>query len=320
MTAGLAITAAAGCDGGSSGTINTTAAIGGLEKTHLKIAYLPITQSVPLFIAIKDGFFKHQGLTVTPVLAQSSKIALAGLEKGSIDIIEGANYESFFALQAAGRVNIRIIVDASECDPNALAVLVMPGSGITRPSDLAGKTIAVNINPNIQTLTINAQLQADHVNVGTVHYNDSFPFPVAMKELAARKIPAISEVEPFITEAELLYGAVPVLSECTGPTAGVALAGDISTANWARTYPNTARAFQRAMEQAQAVSDTNRGEAEQALSIFLKGAPPEMRALVDIGVFPSSIDSARLQSLIDLMVNGGLLKPGQISAAALVFH
>jgi hypothetical protein len=74
------------------------------------------------------------------------------------------------AAQAHGALNIRILAANSQCGTDTQAVLALPGSGITGPGDLAGKIIAVNVSPNIQTLTITRQLQAGGVPTGGVRY------------------------------------------------------------------------------------------------------------------------------------------------------
>ena len=48
--------------------------------------------------------------------------------------------------------------------PDTFGVAALPSSGITKPADLAGKTVAVNLTNNIQTLTLNAILKADGVD------------------------------------------------------------------------------------------------------------------------------------------------------------
>jgi NitT/TauT family transport system substrate-binding protein len=57
----MMMSAAAGCGGtgASSGG-------GGLERTHLTVAVLPATDDAPFWLALKDGYFRREGLTVTP--------------------------------------------------------------------------------------------------------------------------------------------------------------------------------------------------------------------------------------------------------------
>ena len=157
VTTGL-VTAACG---GSGGTTKTSAT--SLEKTHLTVAALPIVDDAPLFLAIKKGYFRQQGLTVTPQIVTQSTLAIPDLLHGSVDIIGGGNYVSYFGAGPRD-VRLRVLAPGAACTPDNYGVVAMPSSGITKASDLAGKTIAVNLTKNIQTLTTNAVLKADGVS------------------------------------------------------------------------------------------------------------------------------------------------------------
>lgn len=86
-------------------------------------------------------------------------------------------------------------------------MLALPGSGITSAADLAGKTVAVNLTNNIQTLTLNAILKASGAP-GQPDYV-AIPFTEMGAALKAHRVAAISVVEPYITAYEKTDGAVP---------------------------------------------------------------------------------------------------------------
>ena len=83
---------------------------------------------------------------------------------------------SFFEAEAHGTFPVQILAPAVDCTPDTYGVVAMPSSGITKPADLAGKTIAVNLTQNVQTLTTSAVLTADGVSTSSVHYVQ-IPFP-----------------------------------------------------------------------------------------------------------------------------------------------
>src|ERR1039457_4484941 len=166
-------------------------------------------------------------------------------------------------------MNIRILAANSQCGTNTQEVLALPSSGIRNPADLAGKTIAVNVAPNIQTLTIIQTLKSDGVPTGGIHFV-AIPFALMGKALKAHQIDAISEVEPFLTQDMTSLGAQPVLQQCTGPTAGIPLGGYITTAAWADAHPAAALAFQKAVEQGQALAATDRAAVEKVMPDYMK--------------------------------------------------
>ena len=213
LTAAATVVLAAAC-----GT-STEASPGPDIRVRVPVAVVPITDAAPFILAVRRGYFARAGLDVTYSITQSTA-AVADLVHGSVDVIAAANYVSFLAAQAHGALNIRILAANSQCGTDTQAVLTLPGSGITRPGDLASKTIAVNVSPNIQTLTITRQLQAGGVPTGGVRCV-VIPFADMATALKAHRVDAISEVEPFLTGAEVSLGAQPVLEQCTGPTAGI---------------------------------------------------------------------------------------------------
>jgi len=300
---------------GSSGGAKPAAS--GLEKTHLTVAALPIVDDAPLFLAIKKGYFRREGLTVTPKVITQSTLALPDLLHGSVDIVGGGNYVSYMEGQASGTFSLKILVAGTECKTTSFGVLALPSSGITSPAKLAGKTIAVNLTNNIQTLTANAALKADGVNPATVKYV-VVPFPDMAAALKAGRVSAISVVEPFLTGAEQALGAKMVLSQCSGSLASFPLSGYFATAAWAQQNPRTAAAFQRAMEKAQAYADANPDAVRQVLPTYTKVTAAAAQHLV-LNSFPATLSATELQRVADLMHTGGVLKSA-FTVQPMLFH
>jgi NitT/TauT family transport system substrate-binding protein len=314
---GLAVAViAAACSSSSAATVPAPA---GLEKTHLTVGALPIVDTAGLYLAVKNGFFKQEGLTVSILPVAKSPDAIPDMQQGKVDIIGGANYVSFFQAQLAsnGKLNFKVLVDGIACNSDTFDVLALPSSGITSPAQLAGKTIAVNVLSNIQTLLINTTLKAANVNPATVHFK-LVPFPQMAAALKAHQVDAISAVEPFITAAELNVGAETILSTCTGPTASFPISGYFATQAWAQKYPHTARAFQAAMARGQAMADSNRAAVEQILPSYIK-LTSEEAAIVNLGQFPTTLDATHLQRVANLMFTGGLINQ-QFNVQPLLFR
>jgi NitT/TauT family transport system substrate-binding protein len=223
-----------GC-GSSSGATTSS----GPEKPHITVAALPIIANAPVYIAQQESLFRCQGLDVTLEPVTQSTAAIADLLHGSVDVITGANFVSFFRAQARGVLSLKILANEASCTPNANEVVVLPHSSIRRPGQLVGKTIAVNILSDIQTMTANEVLRANDVDPSRIHYV-VVPFPSMAAALAAHRIDADYEVEPFLSEAEDAIGAQPVLDACFGPTLNIPIGGAVTTASWAQQYLNTA--------------------------------------------------------------------------------
>jgi NitT/TauT family transport system substrate-binding protein len=292
---------------GSSSTPASTGSSGGkLEKTTLNVGALPVADDAALYIAIKQGYFKQAGLTVNPVPVAQSTLAIPDMLHGTVDIIAGANYVSYFLAQSKGTLSFKVLVEATACKVNTFGVYTLPSSKITTPAQLAGKSIAVNINPNVQTLTIDAILKADKVSPSSVHYV-VIPFPNMIAALKAHRVDAIAAIEPFITAAKQSVGAVSALSECQGVTSGFPLSGYFALSSWTAKYPNTARAFESAMAKAQALANSDPAAVRSILPTYTTIKPAVANA-VNLNEYPATLTAAPLQQVASLMLAQGMLK------------
>jgi NitT/TauT family transport system substrate-binding protein len=276
--------------------------------TNITVGALPVVDNVGLYIAADDGLFAKVGLHVTIKQVVQSTLAIPMMAKGQIAMIGGANNVSFIQAAAKTPANppFQLVMEAATCGPGTFEVLSLPGSNINRPASLAGKTVAVNLPNNVQTLTIDAMLTADGVNPTMVHYK-VVPFPDMVTYLKTHQVDAISAVEPFATSAELTLGAQPVLDQCQGPTQNLPISSYYAPAAWVRQHPAVVAAFRQAMAQAQAIADNDRGVVEKTILTYIPHLNPMEAAILALDTFPTSVDPVQLQRVADLMYSGHLL-------------
>jgi NitT/TauT family transport system substrate-binding protein len=282
--------------------------------TNIVVGALPVLDTAGLQVAIKEGFFTQAGLNVTVESVAQSTVAIPDLLHGSIQVIGGGNYVSFLEAQAKGAFPVEFLAPAVDCTTNDYGVVALPSSGITTASDLAGKTIAVNLTQNIQTLTTNAVLSADGVSASSVKYVQ-IPFPDMVSAMKAGKVDAVSAVEPFLSAA-LAAGGKLVTSTCTGPTADFPMSGYITTQTWSAAHPAAAKAFQLALEKGNAYANANPSVVRELLPTYTK-ITAKAAASVPLGVYPGSLTTTPLQRIVTLMKAGGLSAPSNLSSLLL---
>jgi NitT/TauT family transport system substrate-binding protein len=323
-TAGLAVgLLAVGCSSsGSSGSTSSGSSASAspssakLEQTSITVGALPVVDSAGLYLANKLGYFKQEGLTVKITAVTQSTQAIPDMLHGTIAVIGGANYVSFIEAQAKGTAQFKVVAEGVTCKPNTFGVAVLPSSGITTPADLAGKTVAVNLTNNIQTLTLNAVLKADGVDPSKVKYV-VIPFPNMVTALKAKQVAAISAVEPFLGGALAADGAKQVVSSCDGPVANMPMSGYLATSSWTQKNPNTAKAFQTALLKAQAYADANPAAVKAILPTYTKVTAAQAGAL-PLNTYPSTLDPAEMTKVLTLMKSGGLAT-GSATASTLLY-
>jgi NitT/TauT family transport system substrate-binding protein len=302
---GLGGLLAAGCSGGGS------AAPGGLEKTNLRVAAVPAVDSAGLYIAQQRGLFAAQGLHVSIVPAVSGKTTVTKQLAGVFDVTSG-NYVSYILAnadpQAAGlkkAANFRVLSPGSIMESNNQDIMVPAHSGIQTVSDLAGKTIAVNVTHNIGQLLVSSILSDNAVPASRVRFVP-IQFPDMARALQEGKVTAAWMPDPFISESEETVGAVPLADSNQGTTENLPIAGYMVTASWLKKYPNTAAAFRRALVQAQTIATNDPAAVQQGMEAFAK--VPAISAAVEANPqFPTKMNATLLGRLASLMLHFNMI-------------
>ena len=306
--------AASSTSASASSSASASASSSSTAMTNIVVGSLPVLDTAGLQVALKEGYFTQAGLNVTVESVAQSTVAIPDLLHGSIQIIGGGNYVSFLEAQAHGTFPVEFLAPAVNCTTNDYGVVALPSSGITKAADLAGKTIAVNLTHNIQTLTTSAVLSADVVNASSVKYVQ-IAFPDMVAAMKAGKVDAVSAVEPFLSAA-LAAGGKLVTSTCTGPTANFPMSGYITTQTWAAAHPAAAKAFQAALEKGNAFANANPSVVREILPTYTK-VTAKAAASVPLGVYPGSLTTTPLQRIVTLMKDGGLSVPSNLSTLLL---
>jgi NitT/TauT family transport system substrate-binding protein len=278
----------------------------GLEKKTITVASLPLVDAAGLHVAVKQKFFEAEGLHVQIKPVAQSIQALPALKNGQVDVIAGANYVTFLQAYAQGALKLRIVADGASEAPRFMALLVMPNSPIKQPQDLVGKTIAVNILNNIQTVTFNEVLKANNVDPTKVKYR-AVPFPQMGAALQKGEVDAVHTGEPFGSDFQRKLGARMVLDGGGAPVTELPVSGYVSTQDFVQKYPKTAAAFQRAVQKAQQLATGDRKKVEEVLPSYAH-VDAQTAAVLSLPNFPTSLNATRLQRLPDLMLKDGLLK------------
>jgi NitT/TauT family transport system substrate-binding protein len=299
LISGALALASAGC--ASSSTAVTTSKP---EKTDLTVGAIQSVTAAGLYIAEQQKFFAAEGLRVAIAPTTGSGAVMADLLNGRLDISFG-NYVSFIAAQASGVASLRILAEGNNATAREQQIVALSHS-ITSVAGLNGKVIAVNALQGVATLIVSSVLAENSVPLSSVKFT-AIPFPAMGTALEAHRVDAAWMVDPFLTEAQVKYGAVAVADGDQGETAGFPISGFAATSAWVKRYPNTAAAFVRALDQGQRLADTNRSTVEQVLPRYI-GISPQIAALVVTGDFPVGVSTVRIQRVADIMHQFGYLK------------
>jgi NitT/TauT family transport system substrate-binding protein len=302
-----------GCGVIGGGNAAAQAAPGPLETTVLNVAAVPSVDSAGFFVALYEGLFKAQGLTIRYTPALSSDTVIDAQVAGQYDITAG-NYVSYVQHEVFQHQQLEIVAEGSLMQQGSQAIYTLPSSPIKTLADLRGHTLGTNAPKNINYLLASSVLTEDGLSPNAVRFTTQpIAFPNLITELAKHQIDAAALPEPFATMAEEQLGATALADMNQGATQEFPILGYVVTKQWAQAHPNTLRAFLTALEEGQQIADTKRGQVEAAME-KLTGTPAIIADVMAFNSYPIGVDQARLQRIPDVMYQFGILsKPFDIS-------
>ncbi|HEX6471826.1 MAG TPA: ABC transporter substrate-binding protein, partial [Streptosporangiaceae bacterium] len=289
--------AIAGCGGAASSDSKYPTP----EKRTITVGLLPVADAAQLKVAIDRGFFRAEGLTVKIQMLQGGAEAPPKLSSGALDVSFGA-YVPFFMAKAGG-FPLHIVADAFESAPGTHTILVARDSPIHTVKDLAGKKVGVNVKHNLSSLMVQATLQPLGVKLDDAKNFVAIPLPNMEAALKNHSVDAVQAVEPFGTQMQKAIGARLITDLSEGPTANFPIAGYASTESWAKKNPKTLAAFQRAIIKAQGLL-ADRQILAQTLPTYTQ-IDASTAATLHVGLYPTSINTTRLQRVADVMQEYG---------------
>jgi NitT/TauT family transport system substrate-binding protein len=299
--AGFAVTVAA-CGGRGPGSAARPA---GPEKPDLVVAVVPAEANAGLYIAQARGLFTKVGLHVTIKPVVSAAAVIPSMLRGTVDV-DGGGYVSYIAASAAGTTRMRILAAGFALGPHVNEIITTARAPIPTVGDLKGKTIAVNQLGGVGADLVYSALASYGISPAQVHLV-AMAFPKMPAELAAGKIAAAYETEPFVTEAVKRYGFQELADMDSGSTEDFPLTGYAALASWVSRYPRTAAAFTTAVEQGNAIASTNLAVLQHVLAGDLR-LSPSIAGVMATGTFPTSANPVQIQRAADLMLQYGQLK------------
>jgi NitT/TauT family transport system substrate-binding protein len=285
-----------------------TAAAPNPEEPDITVAAIPAVDLAGLYIAQDRGLFARQGLHVTIVPVPSSQSVVTEQLAGKVDISAGS-YVAYLAAQATGE-RFRILAAASILSPDTRVLMVPGNSRINTVGQLAGHTIGVNGVNSIGPLLVSALLSAHGVSPAKVKFV-TVPggFPVIPGQLQRGAWDAAFLAEPYITAAGQQYGQQVLADLDQGAVLNLPVDGYVATQAWARAHPATAAAFTRAIEQGQAIANSD-VSAVRAIMAERDGLPPEVTGSMAL---PSSYPVGPVEAVGIQRVAAAMLKFGVLS-------
>jgi NitT/TauT family transport system substrate-binding protein len=291
-------------------------AAGEPEMAEITVGTLPIVDVAPVYLAIEEGLFADEGLSVTPEVMQGGAAAIPALQGGDLDIAFGA-WPSFLIANQQG-IELRAVADGVAAVPGFTEFLAMPDSGFEGdPSALAGTTVALNTLGNLGELALRdtlADAGLDYSDVTAVE----IPFPEMGAALEGGNVDVVWSVEPGVTGNKANLDAVTVIDSYVDDMDGFPVAGYFVTAEFAEQNPNTVSAFTRAVQAAAEMLNDDPDLRVQVAQTYTE-LPPELLENVTFPEFRGELDPAELERVYEKMLEHEMIEEG-LDIRALVLN
>lgn len=289
------------------------------EARSVRIGFINIAASLPLFIADENGFFLDEGLTVETYSIANSNQLVDGILADNLDLFVESSAVPVLAADIRSPGAMKIFAVSSITSENPFdAILVRADASIESLEDLEGTSIGV-FPGSTATNLLKKFLEDIGVDVGRIAF---LPIP-PQSQLAALQegsIAALHAYEPTTAIAlsngdiRKLYGSV--YAEMLEPNPqGIAV---VST-EFARRSPDLAASTIRALERAMTFMRENDAESRKILSSRLglpEAAADTMIFLYMVG--HDDISAAALQGYADMLTELGEL-PEDIDVSELIY-
>ena len=178
-----------------------------IDNTPIRVGLLPIIDSVPFYLAEEEGLFETAGLNVELITFNSALERNVALEVGAID-------GQLADLIATGLINnerhtISIVKTTYRATNDVAMIALVAGadSGISSPSDLAGRSVGISSNSLIE-YHLDKYLDDAGLARDAVVKEEVAAIPVRMELLTQGQLDAAVLPEPLITLAVNFGGQV----------------------------------------------------------------------------------------------------------------
>lgn len=274
------------------------------QAVTLRVALLPILDSLPFYVAKARGYFALYGIKAVAIPVASGLERDQLMQAGEIDAM--LNEMTTTATFNRNEVQVKILCSARTAYARypLFRLLAAPGSGLTSSADLAGVPIGVSKNTIIEYVT-DRLLNAKGISKDRIIKKSVPAIPERYQLLMQGRLKAATLPDPLAMSA-LEAGAVQIVDDSAYPKYSVSVLSFSVKA--IRNKPEAIRFFLKAWDRAAAEINEN-PEAFQALLLRKIRVPKNIREKYVIPPFPRARvpDAGQWADVMNWMIEKGLL-------------
>lgn len=286
------------------------AAAGGPARAQtapkLRVGVMKIAGLTDSYIAEQQGLFKKHGVDVELVPIANGSAGISALQGGSLDVTLAIPSWAMSADERGfGLVEVYQNEIAHATPPDSGGMLVAKSSPITKVSELAGKTVAVNALQSGEVLMARDVFAKAGVPLANVRFVE-IPYPAMAAALERNQVQAAVAIDPFTTMIQS-SGAGRVISWVyTETIPGQPIGAFWTKRAFAEKNGDALARFAAAMDEAMRYLQADPKRARTLIAQYT-GLPAKYVEAMPLTAWSSKVDPAKWRALVALLHRQGVL-------------
>lgn len=216
---------------------------GTAQDPTLKVGVLGILDTLPMYVAEQEGYFRAKGIAVELVPFKSALERDTALQAGQIDGMLNDLVSAALLNKETDRVRVVRVAMRPVPGKAMFRLLAAPQGAVKSPADLKGAEIGISKSTVIEYVT-DSLLAGAGLRPGDIVYSPIPDIGLRLSSLAERKIAAATLPEPMASLA-IAQGARPLLDDSESTVGQSVLT---FTLDAIKKKPDTLRRFLAAYE------------------------------------------------------------------------
>jgi NitT/TauT family transport system substrate-binding protein len=280
--------------------------------TELKLALQPLTNYSNILVARDKGFFAEENLNVTWTTVSQGAWTVEAVYGGSVHFGGSGLIEPLIA--RGNGLDLMLAVANGRIQPQAPdnnALMVRTNDSITKPADLAGKTVAAGLINSPNYIHMVHWLKKAGVDPKSVRFIE-LPFPQMADALYQNRLDAVWNVEPFVT-IMVKSGQARILAHPYQENIpNMDITALYARESWLKANKELALRFKRAVDKAtNYFNAAPKAERDEWVAKFT-GAKLELVSEMTLPQFVTEFNVPGLRANLELTVSQGVVKPFDI--------
>jgi NitT/TauT family transport system substrate-binding protein len=279
------------------------------ELEKLRVSIIPINDVTPLFVGIRNGYFRDEGLELDTTPSAGGATGIPGMMAGSFDIAYGNVVSTLLAAQQG--IDIKVVAPGTKtisAETDLSQIVVRSDSGIKSGKDLEGKSIGVNTRNNVIWLYARAWVKATGGNPDRVTYRE-VPHPQMEDAIRQKQVDAGFMVVPYAMLALAKPDFVGIGKPYSDVQPGVDVGQYLITGKLLSEKADVATRFVRGLRRGIEWYNANRSSPDllEVISGFTKIDVALLKA-IPLSPAPLRTEPAQMEKTMQLMIDNKILR------------